>query len=106
VGPVVPRAAGGYWVAQGALLLAGLSAAMFVVPVQAALQDAPPPGMKGKTFAVNNFCNWVGILFAGVFYLLGTRLHVAPAVTATLAGGLLLLSMWLGRGALRELRVD
>ncbi|HEX5054129.1 MAG TPA: MFS transporter [Planctomycetota bacterium] len=103
VGPVLPREAGGYLLAHAALALAGCSGAMFVVPINTYLQDAPEPGTKGQTFAVNNFCNFAGIFVAGGFYELGSRLDLAPAVTATAGGLLLLASMAVDRGWLRAL---
>lgn len=101
VGPVLSREHGGYLMAHGALALAGLCGAMFTVPVTTFLQDAPEPGSKGRAFAVNNFCNFACIFLAGGFYLLGGALGLSPALTATAAGVVMLLSLGYDRGWLR-----
>lgn len=98
IGPVLTRQDGGFALAHGALLLAGLGGALFVVPVTTFLQDAPEPGSKGQAFAVNNFCNFACILLSGGFYMLGIALGVAPAVIATAAGVVLLATLGFDRG--------
>jgi len=55
IGPVFGGSPGGYGFAVVVMAVIGFLGAFFVVPVQAYLQHAPPPGMKGQTFAVNNF---------------------------------------------------
>ncbi|GAB4151674.1 MAG: hypothetical protein Fur0037_20390 [Planctomycetota bacterium] len=102
VGPVLSREQGGYALAHAALALAGLSGAMFVVPVTTYLQAAPEPGSKGQAFAVNNFCNFSCIFLAGGFYQAGSMMALAPAVTAALAGLVLLAALFLGRAFLHS----
>ena len=104
IGPVVgPRA--GYVLAHGALAFAGLTGAWFVVPIAASLQDAPEQGNKGRTFAVNNWLNFLFIFVAGGCYELAMRLHLAPAVACAGAGLILLLVLWWQRGALAAVRI-
>lgn len=74
IGTVFTRDNGGFWVAIGLLAAIGAVGALGIVSVQAFLQDAPPPGMRGQTFAVNNFLNFTFMFLAGVFYLLSNLL--------------------------------
>lgn len=90
VGPVVSRAAGGWWLAAALLAVIGLAGAGFVVPVQTFLQHAPPEGARGRTFAVNNFLNFLFLFLAGGWYLGFTRLALPPALAAAAAGVVLL----------------
>jgi acyl-[acyl-carrier-protein]-phospholipid O-acyltransferase/long-chain-fatty-acid--[acyl-carrier-protein] ligase len=103
VGPVVGRHEGGYLLAHAALALTGFSGAFFVVPVQTYLQKAPPPGSKGKAFAVTNFMNFVFIFMAGAFYLVTSWLDLAPAMASALAGAALLAFLAFRREELRRL---
>ena len=106
VGPVFPRAAGGYLIAHAALALAGFSGAFFIVPVQTWLQQAPPPGARGKTFAVTNFMNFIFIFLAGAFYGAAAWLGLAPATAAALAGACLLVFLWFRREAVARLSFE
>ena len=90
IGPVFNRHNGGLTWAALMLAATGFLGAFFVVPVQTHLQDAPPDGARGQTFAVNNFLNFICIFLAGVFYLVARALAISPAVAAA-TGGLLLL---------------
>ncbi len=90
VGPVVSRAQGGLVLAAALLAIVGLAGACFVVPVQTFLQSAPPEGAKGRTFAVNNFLNFLFIFLAGVWYLGLTMAGVPPAVIAAGAAAVML----------------
>lgn len=85
IGTVFVRDNGGFWVAIGLLAAIGAVGALGIVSVQAYLQGAPPPGMRGQTFAVNNFLNFTFMFLAGVFYLLSnlvgpTVVQVASAI--------------------------
>lgn len=55
------------WLFRLSMLLLGLSAGVFVVPIQVFVQDAPPPSQKGRLIGAMNFMNWIGILLSAVF---------------------------------------
>ena len=78
---------GGAYIAVSCLLpLVGFGGALFVVPVQTFLQDAPGAGTRGKAFAVNNFLNFIFIFLAGVYYMGTSALHFHPGAAAGMAG--------------------
>lgn len=56
------------WAARGLLILLGLSAGLFVVPLQVALQAVPPEDQRGRMIGTMNLVNWTGILLSAVFY--------------------------------------
>jgi len=57
--------------ATGALLvLLGISAGLFSVPVQVYLQARAPADQKGRIIGVMNLFNWIGIASAGPFWKL------------------------------------
>lgn len=60
----------GYWGAFTLLLLLGISAAIYAVPLQVFLQERPPEALKGRMIATMNWANFVGILLAGPLYQL------------------------------------
>jgi acyl-[acyl-carrier-protein]-phospholipid O-acyltransferase/long-chain-fatty-acid--[acyl-carrier-protein] ligase len=50
------------------LVLLGVFAGLFAVPLQVFLQTRPPDSLKGRTIATNNLANWVAIVgSAGVY---------------------------------------
>ncbi|MEX2025933.1 MAG: hypothetical protein WEH44_01510, partial [Pirellulaceae bacterium] len=52
------------------LVLLGVCAGLFAVPLQVFLQVRPPDSLKGRTIATNNLANWVAIVgSAGVYWL-------------------------------------
>lgn len=52
------------------LILLGMSAGVFAIPLQVFLQSRPPEGQKGRVIAVMNQANFVAILAsAGVYFL-------------------------------------
>ncbi|MCB9549861.1 MAG: MFS transporter [Myxococcales bacterium] len=93
IGPVVGRDTGGFPVALSLLFAIGFAGALAIVSVQSWLQDAPPAGMRGQTFAANNFLNFLFMFFAGGFYLLSNL--VGP--TFTQLGGAAILVVYLVR---------
>jgi acyl-[acyl-carrier-protein]-phospholipid O-acyltransferase/long-chain-fatty-acid--[acyl-carrier-protein] ligase len=105
VGPVFSRAEGGYLLAHVLLGVAGFSAAFFVVPIVSFVQDAPPEGKKGKTFAVNNFLNFLFIFLAGAFYDLISRLGLPPTVSTALASLILAGYVFRIRRVVRQVRL-
>jgi len=50
------------------LVLLGISAATFSIPLQVFIQTRPPDGQKGRMIAVMNQFNFIAILLSGVFY--------------------------------------
>jgi acyl-[acyl-carrier-protein]-phospholipid O-acyltransferase/long-chain-fatty-acid--[acyl-carrier-protein] ligase len=73
------------------LSLLGLSSGLFIVPLNAFLQQRSEAGEKGRMIATNNFYNTVGLLLAaGTFWSLHDRLHVSPD-TLVLAFGIVTL---------------
>jgi MFS family permease len=61
------------------LVLLGLFAGMFAVPIQVFLQSRPPDDKKGRMIATMNLANWIAILMsAGLYFVFGwvlNRLH-------------------------------
>ena len=58
----------GFWGTVTVLILLGLFAGMFAVPLQVFLQARPPEGQKGRMIATMNIANWIAILLSGVLY--------------------------------------
>lgn len=52
------------------LVVSGIGAAVFVIPIQVFLQERPPLELKGRLIGTMNFANFVGILLAGPIYQL------------------------------------
>ena len=50
------------------LVLLGMSAGFFAIPVQVFIQQRPPKEQKGRMIAAMNFFNFIAILFSGVLY--------------------------------------
>jgi acyl-[acyl-carrier-protein]-phospholipid O-acyltransferase/long-chain-fatty-acid--[acyl-carrier-protein] ligase len=50
------------------LVILGISAGLFAIPVQVFIQTEPPPGQKGRMIAVMNQANFIAIVMAGVIY--------------------------------------
>ena len=55
------------WLLRLAMLLLGLSAGVFVVPIQVFLQSKPPAEQKGRLIGAMNFMTWLGILGSAVY---------------------------------------
>ncbi|MFO0941063.1 MAG: MFS transporter [Pirellulales bacterium] len=60
----------GYYGSVVALMILGVCAAIFSIPVQVFLQARPPKALKGRLIATMNQANFVGILLAGPLYQL------------------------------------
>ncbi len=58
----------GFWGSIVALLLMGVSAGLYAIPLQVFLQDRPPSNLKGRMIATMNQANFVGILISGPLY--------------------------------------
>jgi MFS family permease len=53
-----------------ALVLLGVFAGFYAVPLQVFLQTRPPESLKGRTIATTNLANWIAIVAsAGVYFL-------------------------------------
>ncbi len=68
----------GYWGALVGLIVMGVFAAVFIIPIQVFMQQRPPSETKGRMIGTMNFANFVGILIAGPLYQL--FLNIATAV--------------------------
>lgn len=55
------------WALRVCMVLLGLAAGVFVVPIQAYLQQLPPADLKGRVVGVQNLFSWIGILLSAVF---------------------------------------
>ncbi len=51
-----------------ALILLGISAAVYSIPLQVYLQDRPPSELKGRMIATMNQANFLGMMLAGPIY--------------------------------------
>ena len=88
---VTTLGADAYYPAIGVVAVLGFTGAFFAVPVQTFLQDAPAEGTRGKTFAVNNFLNFLFIFLAGGFYMASSKLKLHPGVAAAAAAAIMCL---------------
>jgi len=80
---------GSYALTVGALALLGVASGIFIVPLNAYLQQRAESGQKGRIIATNNIWNTIGLLLAsGTLTLLHDKLHVSPD-TLILAFGIL-----------------
>ncbi len=80
-------AAGITWFPWVIALLAGAGAAagLFLIPLNAALQAETPPDRMGKTIAVQNLCDNVGMLLAGG--LVGLCVHAGEWFSLPVSAG-------------------
>jgi MFS family permease len=80
--------------ARGVLLLLGVSAAIYSIPLQVFLQDRPPAQLKGRMIAMMNQANFLGMLIAGpiyqLFLLIGSSLGVPVSSVFWMLGVLVL----------------
>ncbi|MCP4172632.1 MAG: MFS transporter [Fuerstiella sp.] len=56
------------WSLRLSMLLLGVSAGIFVIPIQVYVQETPPADQKGRLIGAMNFATWIGILLSA-FYL-------------------------------------
>src|SRR5712692_3111346 len=72
---LLARATASYRAAASALALIGFSAGLFIVPLNAFLQQRAGENEKGRLIATNNFLNTAGILLAsGALWAMGDRM--------------------------------
>jgi acyl-[acyl-carrier-protein]-phospholipid O-acyltransferase/long-chain-fatty-acid--[acyl-carrier-protein] ligase len=103
---VVPIGAAGLTVASFALhiipphvptilaviALFGISAGLFIVPLQAFIQWRAPAARRGEILATSGFLSWVGALLAsGLLWLFSGPLSMEPGAAFSLLGGVTLL---------------
>ena len=69
------------WSLRFSMLLLGVSAGIFVIPIQVYVQETPPADQKGRLIGAMNFATWIGILLSALF------LTVMNSVTRFLSGG-------------------
>lgn len=93
IGPVISRADGGIAAMHMAGALTGLAGACLAVPVTAFLQHAPDEGMKGMTFGVTNFMNFLFMFMSGIYYLSVPVLGISPALAMTGSGAIMLVAL-------------
>ncbi|MFN9051337.1 MAG: MFS transporter [Planctomyces sp.] len=69
------------WLLRADMVVLGIAAGLFVVPVQVFLQAAPPSELKGRVLGVQNLMTWIGILLSAAFSLIvgiSLKLAVGP----------------------------
>jgi len=72
-------ARGSYAASMAMLILLGVAAGVFFVPLNAYLQQRSESAEKGRIIATNNIYNTLGMLLAaGTFYLCHDTLHISP----------------------------
>jgi len=60
--------------------LTGVSAGLFIVPLQAFIQLRTPKKIRGEVIAASGFLSWIGVLIsAGLLYVLSAILKLSPA---------------------------
>ncbi len=78
------------------LVGAGIAAGLFLIPLNAALQSESDPNKLGKTIAVQNFCDNVGMILAGGLVFACVKLGLsASQVFLALAGLVVAVVLWL-----------
>ncbi len=69
------------------ITLFGVSAGLFIVPLQAFIQLRAPAGHRGAILATASFLSWVGVLLAsGLLWLLSGPLGVSPGSAFSILG--------------------
>ncbi len=62
------------------IFLTGVSAGLFVIPLQAFIQLRSPKKIRGEVIAASGFLSWVGVLIsAGLLYVLSSVVGLSPA---------------------------
>ncbi len=79
-------ATGGRWTIQGLLILTGIAAGLFLIPLNASLQHESDQTRLGKTIASQNFVDYLAMLLGAGFVWLCTQANLtADAVFVALA---------------------
>jgi LPLT family lysophospholipid transporter-like MFS transporter len=66
-------------VVMGLLIGAGFAAGLFLIPLNAALQAESDPSKLGKTIAVQNFCDNLGMVLAGLLVFVCVKAHLSAS---------------------------
>jgi LPLT family lysophospholipid transporter-like MFS transporter len=78
------------------LIATGVAAGLFLIPLNAALQAESDPAKLGKTIAVQNLFDNIGMLLAGTFVFASVKGGISPSgVFLGLALGVAVLVAWL-----------
>ncbi len=78
------------------LIATGVAAGLFLIPLNAALQAESDPAKLGKTIAVQNLFDNIGMLFAGTYVFASVKAGLSSSgVFLGLALGVALLVVWL-----------
>lgn len=84
------------WVARAVLFVAGIAGGLFVVPINAALQEIGHKSIgAGGAVAVQNFFENLAMLFASGVYALAVGLGAAPVATLVALGVFILVATYL-----------
>lgn len=76
------------------ILLFGLSAGLFSLPLQTFIQLRAEPRIRGEVLAASSFVNWIGILIASAFtFLFSGPLKLTASQGFSVIGGMTLLLM-------------
>ena len=75
------------------ILVMGISAGLFIIPLEAFVQVRSPENRRGEIIATNNFLNFVGILFASALTLIFTHIFYLSAAQGFFVVGLLTLAL-------------
>ncbi len=71
------------------LAVLGIASGLFIVPLNAYLQQRSGAGETGRAIATNNFYNTLGMLLASAaLYSLHDKLHLSPATIILISGAL------------------
>ncbi len=80
---------GSYVMSILSLAVLGIASGLFIVPLNAYLQQRSGAGETGRAIATNNFYNTLGMLLASAaLYSLHDKLHLSPATIILLSGAL------------------
>jgi LPLT family lysophospholipid transporter-like MFS transporter len=78
------------------LILIGMSAGLFLIPLNAALQAESHQDKLGKTIATQNFVDNVGMVLGGAYVMIGIQAGLSPqGIFIGLAGLIGLAMLWL-----------
>mgnify|MGYP003350905342 CR=1 FL=1 len=66
-------------VVMGLLIGAGFAAGLFLIPLNAALQAESDPNKLGKTIAVQNFCDNLGMVIAGLLVFICVKVNLSAS---------------------------
>jgi acyl-[acyl-carrier-protein]-phospholipid O-acyltransferase/long-chain-fatty-acid--[acyl-carrier-protein] ligase len=64
-------------IARCLMTVVGLSAGLFIVPLQVFMQLRPPQDQKGRMIGAMNLINWIGIVLSAAFYFAALELFAA-----------------------------